>query len=59
MLNIGACAGEEIVEADDFRARWQQAFAEVRAEEPRVADYDNALSKCSYGLFGHPRIGQI
>ena len=37
---------EETVEADDFRALCQQAFAEVRAEEPRAADYDNALSKC-------------
>ncbi len=33
MLQIGPCAGEEIVQADDFMAVGQQSFAQMGTEE--------------------------
>ena len=43
MLDIAPGAGEEIVEADDFRALRQQALAQMRAEKTGATGHQNAL----------------
>src|SRR5208337_48782 len=43
MLDIPACAGEEIVDADDDCSVRQQALAEMRAEKASAAGDEHAL----------------
>ena len=43
MLDVAPRAGEEIVDADDFRALRQQAVAQMRAEEAGAAGHHDAL----------------
>ena len=53
MLDIGARAGEKIVEADDVGALVQQAFAQMRAEKSGTAGDENTPLQMHFPIRSH------